>query len=246
MGYWCTLHLFNDQKFYKQVIPKLKGRCENLASECKDFLLLHTIGGMKNLSEFEIQNRVNKISTSINKLSDSMDEPFKKHLEFSKIKDYEQRRLYLNNLTDHYEFCKFFEYYVFKYCTDFFPHISLGKGGISRNFKLNRQSISYSLISELDTWNDFFCGYTTGITNWLNHEEIELLYLDRENLLFDEKRKEKGESIRSLLEIAYHHKLGLIVGVDMNGERLKNLPANKLISAKDWESLNTEGMLLKS
>lgn len=243
MGYWCTLHLFDDEKFYKEVVPKMKGEKGNLEPTCKDFLTLYTIGGMKNLSDSEITNRVAEVVKSIHEISSSMDDSFKKHMEFSKIEDYEKRNLYLGELNGHYEFCKFLEYYIFKCCADFFPHVPLGKGGLSRNFNLDPKSLSSSILSHLDHWNEFFCAGMMGITNWLDQEEVELLHLDKENLTYEENAK--GKSIYNFLEIAYENKLGVVVGIDMRESLLEGLPAHKLVTPESWKKLNTEGMLFK-
>lgn len=243
MGYWCTLHLFDDQIFYKKIVPELKGQKGDLESECEKFLKLYTVGSLNKFSKSEVLKRVDEVTKSIRKISNSLDKSFKINAEYSPIKDYREQQLFIGKLDGHYHFCKFLEYYVFKHCADFFPHIALGKGGLHRNFNLNFKTLAYSIISEIDEWKGFLCHDMMGVTNWLDKEEIELLYLDRENLIFEEETR--GESIYNFLEIAYQNKLGFVVGIDMRENLLEELPKNKLLSSEAWKILNTKGMLFK-
>jgi len=243
MGYWCTLHLFDNQIFYEKVVPELKGQIGNLESECEEFLKLYTVGGLNKYSKPEVLKRVDEVTRSIHEISNSLDKSFKINAEYSQIKDYKEQQLFIGKLNGHSDFCKFFEYYIFKHCADFFPHIALGKGGLNRNFNLNYKTLTYSIISEIDEWKEVLCHDMMGVTNWLSKEEIELLYLDKENLIFEEKTT--GESIYKFLEIAYQNKLGFVVGIDMRENLLEELPGNKLLSLEAWRNLNTEGMLFK-
>lgn len=42
MGHWRTLHLFDDKKFYKDVVPELKGETGDLTQSCLEFLKHYT------------------------------------------------------------------------------------------------------------------------------------------------------------------------------------------------------------
>ena len=88
MGYWCTLHLFDDKKFYKEVLPMLKGEVGNLTNDCVEFLKSYVTGGIAHLSEPDINNFVKQTIKKINTISNSLDETFKTNSEFQKIKDY--------------------------------------------------------------------------------------------------------------------------------------------------------------
>lgn len=245
MGYWCTLHLFNDRKFHEELIPEMRGIKGNIDSVCKDFLECYTVGGVRNYSVTELSKRVSQVTRQINEISNSMDHSFKLHHEFCKINDFDTSMDYLGKMEGHYEFCKFLEYSIFRCCADFYPHIPLGKGGLGRNFDFNKKykSLSFSIVNELDKWNTFFCADMMGITNWLNKEEVELLYLDRENLI--SKENTRGDIIYNLIEIANEYNMGLVVGIDMREDNLERLPSYKLIKAEMWNNLNTQGMLFK-
>ncbi|MFZ0598813.1 MAG: hypothetical protein WAM46_17645, partial [Flavobacterium sp.] len=177
MGYWRTLHLFDDKKFYNEVVPELKGETGDLTPSCLEFLKHYSIGGISHLSNEKLNSLVEQNIQTIISISNSLDETFKIHHEFHKITNYDNQNLFLNSLEGYYEFCKFLEYYLFKTCADFNPHLGLGKGGVSRNFNIHRKTLSYNIIEELDDWNDFLSQDRMGITNWITNEDIQLLFL---------------------------------------------------------------------
>lgn len=243
MGYWCSLHLFDDTKFYRDVVPELKGETGDLSDACEKFLRFHVIGGIAHLQAAEIKKRIDRTIEHISAISCQLDNTFKIHREFHTIKAYDQQKLFLNDLDGYDDFCRFLEYYVFKTCADFFPHIGLGKGGVSRNFDLPVNSLSYSIVAELDGWNDFLSGAGMGITNWISHEDVELLYLDKENLHYTENKRAEG--FLTLLETARDKELGLIAGVDMREDQLELLPGNKLINPVIWEGKAPNGLIFQ-
>ena len=227
MGYWRTLHLFDDKKFYKEVVPELKGETGDLTQSCLEFLKYYTVGGISHLSSEKLNSLVEQNIQRIISISNSLDETFKIHHEFHKITNYDSQNLFLSSLDGHYEFCKFLEYYLFKTCADFNPHLGLGKGGVSRNFNIHIKTLSYNIIEELDDWNCFLSQDSMGITNWITNEDIQLLFLDKENLHFEDN--DLAKAFLTLLDVAHKNKLGFIMGVDMRESELELLSKNKLL-----------------
>lgn len=240
MGYWCSLHLFDDSKFYCEVVPVLKGETGDLTEICLEFLKRYLVGGIERFSEIEKERLVESYVEKFILISKSFDETFKNQDEFIKDISYEERKEFISKLDAHYEFCRFLEYYIFEACADFFPYLGLGKGGVDRRFKIPARTIAESIISELDNWNEFFSAYGNGITNWISREDVEILYLDRENLKFEDN--ELAEGFLTLLEVAYNHNLGFVCGVDMNEENLKSLPQNKLLNKDFWKNQKQTGI----
>ncbi|MFD2939955.1 hypothetical protein [Flavobacterium notoginsengisoli] len=227
MGYWCSLHLFDDKKFYSEVVPELKGETGDLTEACREFLKHYLVGGISRFTEEKINSLIEENIQKIVSISKSLDGTFKIHHEFHEIKDYDAQIRFIGKLEGHYEFCKFLEYYIFKTCADYNPHLGLGKGGVSRNFDIPMKTLSCNIIGELDNWNDFLSQDRMGIANWITHEDVELLYLDKENLHFEDN--ERAETFLELLDIAYKNKLGFIVGIDMRETQLELLYENKLL-----------------
>jgi hypothetical protein len=243
MGYWCTLHLFDHDRFYSETVPELKGQKGDLLPSYMRFLQTHIIGGIKHLSDKETENLALTQLDNIYKISNSFNSEFNHQSPFHTFKNYELELKYLGELNGHYDFCKFFEYYIFEQCADFYPHVPLGKGGIGRNFELKTNSLSYEVISKLDSWNSFFLQDTFGITNWITNEDIEALHLDKNNL---EKINIKiADSILNLVKLAIKNKLGFIAGVDLNIERNELLPQNKLLSSSIWKNKEFANLLFK-
>lgn len=240
MGYWITLHLFDDKKFYKEVVPALKGETGDLTADCLEFLRFHVMGGISHLSQPAVNDLVNQTVENIIAISNSLDQTFKINSSYHSINDHHERNLFLNTINGYYEFCKFFEYYIFKTCSDFFPHLALGKGGVSGNFELSVKTLSYAIIEKLDNWNGFLCARGTGITNWITNEELEYLYLDKEHLHFSDNKR--AEHFLRLLEVAHDLGLGFIIGVDMREDRLELLPGNKVVSPEAWKNINSNGL----
>ncbi|MFP3593428.1 hypothetical protein [Chryseobacterium sp. SIMBA_038] len=243
MGYWCTLHLFDDKKFHKEIVPTLKGETGDLIADCQEFLKSHVIGGTARLSKQELEKLVNKTIKNIVSISNSLDKSFRINTEYQKVQKYDAQLAFFDTLEGYYDFCKFFEYYIFKTCADFFPHLPLGKGGVMRNFDISVKALSDSILGELDNWNDFFCYYGTGITNWMSHEDLQYLYLDKENLKYEDS--ERAKVFLSLLEVAHSNQLGFITGVDMNEDILELLPNNKTVKSETWTLENSSELLWK-
>ncbi|MCR4031190.1 MULTISPECIES: hypothetical protein [Flavobacterium] len=228
MGYWCSLHLFDDKKlFYSEVVPQLRGEVGDLTEATREFLKHYLVGGIARFSEEKLNSLIEENIQKIISVSKSLDETFKIHQEFHGITDYHTQNRFIGSLDGHYEFCQFLEYYIFKTCADYNPHLGLGKGGVSRNFDIPIKTISWNIIGELDNWNDFLSQDRMGISNWITHEDVELLYLDKDNLHFEDSKI--AESFLELLDVAYRNKLGLIMGIDMRESQLELLYKNKLL-----------------
>ncbi|MDR2237835.1 MAG: hypothetical protein LBE92_17060 [Chryseobacterium sp.] len=240
MGYWRSLHLFDDKKFYADVVPTLKGEKGDLTADCLEFLKFHITGSTSRLSQHELEKLVRDIIDNIISISKSFDPTFKINSEYDKIGDRDAQQIFLNGSDEHYDFCKFFEFYVFKTCADFSPLLALGKGGVFRNFDLSVKTFSYSIIEELDDWNHFFHYDRMGITNWLTDEDLQYLYLDKENLKHN--GNEPAKAFLSLLEVAHSNELGMIIGVDMREDRLRLLPGHKTVKPEIWTSENSSGL----
>lgn len=112
-----------------------------------------------------------------------------------------------------------------------------------RQFELSPETLSYSIIGELDDWNPSFHYDGMGITNWLTHEDIQYLYLDKENLNHDDDSL--GEEFLSLLEIAHSNEIGFITGVDMRENILELLPNNKTVKPEIWTLENSSELIWK-
>lgn len=239
MGYWRTVHLFDDQKFYKEVVPALKGEAGDLTKDLLTFFQNYVSGGIRNLSPKETDHLISQTLNRFISISHTLDASFKINKEFENIKTIDGLMSFMNGLDGYYEFCDFFEYYLFQTCSDFFPHVAVRKNRLGMQFDLNVKTLAYSLISELDA-GCFFSGSGMGVESWITNEDVQYLYLDKSNLHFNDNIIAEG--FLTLLEVAHAHQLGMLIGIDIN-ERHSNLPStSKSIKLGSWVNESLIGL----
>ena len=240
MGYINTLHLFNDTEFYRAIVPALKDSENDIREDCLDFLRYHILGGIKRLSDNEIDSLINNQIRITRSIANSFDSTFKIHKEFNLCPNQAEQSNFMRNLQSYDDFCQFVQYMIFKYCSDFYPQLYLGKGSLYSNIQINTRTLSSSIISELDGSLGFFACGQMGITSWINSEEVELLYLDKENLNPNENIR--GIGFLNILEIANQNKLGIIACVDLSDTMISFLPKNKLITNNEITQYDLKGI----
>ncbi|XZF15834.1 hypothetical protein ACTHGU_06835 [Chitinophagaceae bacterium MMS25-I14] len=246
MGYWITVHLFDDTIFYSEVVPTLRGLKGSFASDYSDFLKTYLHGAAAPIANKQFDAYLEKSVRRITEIANEFDESFRVHREYNAIEDNrDQRRDFLNQYDSYYEFGKFFEYYIFKTCADYYPYLPVGKRPISHKLNFNDDALAISFICDFDYWDGIFSADATGILNWAGKEDTALLYLDKHNIKPGRWEYDKyfAETFQQFLDIAHKNNLGLIMGVDMREDVLRRLPGNKLL--KDISKPNTEGIVFK-
>ncbi|TCI84802.1 hypothetical protein [Tenacibaculum sp. M341] len=239
MGYWNTLHLFDDNKFYKELVPVLRGEKGCLQNDFIEFLRLYRTGGITDLSLEELKKKTDTSVSKIIEISNKFNSNFKAH----NLNSDENHSLQNNEF--HYEYSRFFEYYVFKYCADFYPHLPTGKGGLLSELDPKDNSIAFEILENLEDFNSVFLS-DGGIINWIDLEDIEILIMSKDELFsigpYDEEIMDYFENYIKLFEIALSNKLGLIRGRDMIEQSLEKLPKYKLIEKEKWIEYSFEGI----
>jgi hypothetical protein len=242
MGHWTTLHLFSDKIFTEKTVTELKGETGNLREVYRDFLKTHTIGGINRFNEAEIREMLDKAIKTTHLQSKKFDGNFRKHIELDAIKDDEAAINFLHSTDWYYEFSRFFEYYVFYTCADFFPHLPCGKWGI-RNLDAAPNSLANELLTLLNPSRPMFACDFMGIIGWLTSENVELLFCDKDRIRADNSAF--LSAFLNILTIAYDNKLGLLFGCDLREDELETLPQFKLIEKESSAVLNSELFLFK-
>ena len=87
MGYWTTLHLFDEKVFYEKVVPELKGLNGNIKLDYLQFSKSHRTGGIEHFSESELNIFLDNSIINVFNIANSFDKTFKIHSQFHKIKD---------------------------------------------------------------------------------------------------------------------------------------------------------------
>ncbi|MGG8496741.1 hypothetical protein ACQY1Q_10010 [Tenacibaculum sp. TC6] len=240
MGSWNTVHLFDVSKFYNDIIPTLRGEKGSLKNDYIDFLKLSRIGGINDLSDYDLKKLTNESISKIIRISNQFDSIFKIHKIYNNIKPWEEQRKYLNDNEYYYTFNMFFEYSIFKYCADFHPHIYTGKRGLNSVLAPKKNTIANEILDNLENFNTFFCADNTGVGNWINIEDTNILFNCKEDLFskppYDEDDYNYFKKIIKLIEIASSNNLGLIRGIDLRESMLEKLPGNKLIEESYWKN----------
>jgi hypothetical protein len=241
MGYWTTLHLFDDKIFREKTLPLFQDQTGDFRKVYLDFMRSFRLGGIVKLSEQEIQDIIDNAMGTIQMESKKFDKEFRRHIEFER-----DRENYLNKNEGYYDFRYFFEYLVFYTCADFYPHLPCGKYGLASKLDERRNSLASELISTLDRGigTSFFSADCFGINSWITSEEAALLYYDREAITTDDN-DEFLSAFLNLLQVAYDNKLGLLLGVDMRERMLKTLPGYKLITGSAWETMQVDKLLFE-
>lgn len=244
MGAWRTLHLFSDQLFLELTVPQLKERKYDISSIYTKFLKYCRLGGIDHFLPIQLEELVKEEIEKLRFSANQFDDQFRKHIEFDQLPDNKAKDEYLRE-NDWYEFSSFFEYFVFLTCADFYPHLPLGKWGLDSKLEVNQSSIAENVLKKLnyDSYNPFLCYDSMGIEGWISSEDVALLFYDKAQI--HSGNEEFLVAFLNLLGVAYEHKLGLLIGVDMREGFLEKTHKFKLVEKNYWENANMEGFLFK-
>jgi hypothetical protein len=243
MGDWNTLHLFNEDIFYNQTVPLLKGKYGDLEKEYYDFLKYHLIGGIDRLSKSELNILCKKGAEDVIAVASNFDYVFTLHSEFM-IDDQEERKSYLDKHNWFYDFNRFFEYIVFSTCADYFPWYRLGKCGLFTQVPMKNRSIGYEVISKLSMRSEYnlFCCDGSGIISWISSEEAALLKNDYSSVI---EKNEFTTDFEKFLDGVVQNQLGLLAAVNLTENILKQLKSFKLKDEKVWMNIKLDHLFLQ-
>ncbi|MEY4903350.1 MAG: hypothetical protein RLZZ292_1165 [Bacteroidota bacterium] len=222
MGAWHTIHLFDDTRFYSDLLPNIKNIDYDLKA---DFLnrFRHN-----NFSDNELDDIVKHIRLHIEKINKNYD----RNNFYDFEQDYGEQAKYLPKDFTYY-LPRFMEFMLFSYCADFYPHLPTGKHGYS----LHSNSVASSIFDLLNKGGIFITDDYMGIVGWITKEEVELLYHSKNEFYKD------NLGLINLINKAFEHNLGLILGVDMRDEILEKLPSYKFTAENEWNDTNLEGLI---
>ncbi|WP_299625577.1 hypothetical protein [uncultured Tenacibaculum sp.] len=246
MGAWNTMHVFSNEIFYNEVVPKLRGEKGCIKEDFIEFYASHKTGGIIHMSPEELDKEVSLIVKGIHNISNQLDKTFKVHEVFNFIEDWNEQEKYLNAIEFIYDFGKFLEYYIFKYCADFSPYVICGKRGIRTVINYKANSVTEEVLNVLENYDTIFCYDGMGIVNWISNEETALFSMFQEDLIREHLNKEDEEyynEIEQFLKFVVENNLSLIRGQDMREWNLVKLPQYKLISENKWKTLKENEIL---
>ncbi|GAA3517431.1 hypothetical protein GCM10022393_34450 [Aquimarina addita] len=248
MGRWNTLHLFDVKKFYNDITPTLRGEKGCLDKDYVEFLSSYRTGGISKLERYELIKIIDISISKIIEISNQFDLSFTYHKIYNNIRSWDDQRKYLNENQYYYEFNAFFEYYIFKYCSDFSPYIACSKYGLLSNLDPKRNSVGYEILCILENYDNFFCSDGNGIVSWISIEDTEILSNCKEDFFSRYSYKDNDfsylEGFMKFVEVATINELGLIRGQDVREWTLEKLPQFKLVQKGDWNHFKFKEVLI--
>ncbi|TCI90951.1 hypothetical protein [Tenacibaculum sp. M341] len=225
MGAWRTLHFFDHETFIREMSPKLR-----------DLKFLNETFENPYFKRYlkRTNQEKEKVLTNIYNIADSLNDDLKTHPELFTIETAKKQahekydafsskkyRLYeafisKNNLgIEAFEY--FMNYIIFSTYADFIPYFRFGKSLLESFTRATKNSISEELLSRISglDYGSIYERFDDGIMTWLSYEEVELFYLDSENIIPKDKDcMVYVNEFKIFIKYAYDNKLGLIAMKD--------------------------------
>jgi len=258
MGDWNTLHLFNDRYFYKHLVPDFKDKGA-LFKRYMDSLLGKYILWDNSNSEFRTQQLVAfcrqllpdfKRHEKYYEIQRRQKKPTEEYAEFISQQSLDEDHFQKVNADVIEDLNRLLTLIIFTECAAFNPHLILGRRIFTGNVHAKAGSIADDIISNIH-YNELGSPYygnmsnCNGLTNWITNEELQLLWLDRDNLFSPPDGSEEYlKEFLGFIELALLYECGLIAVTNVN-ERVLNMvedPRLKInVDPKDkgWERVIT-------
>ncbi|MCB9230597.1 MAG: hypothetical protein H6581_02995 [Bacteroidia bacterium] len=252
MGDWNTLHHFNDKIFYAEIVPDLKRNGQLLEkyfnSEFGKYIA------------YADDNNADRIAEIIS-FCQFLDKDFKHHKTLFEIqkrtkgKDEDYDSFIVKRNRDEDDFQKangkiiedinnILTLIIFSECAAFNPHLILGRRIFTGNVRAKPDSVAEEVIWNFTNRESGSIFYSSnGLINWVTHDDLQLLWLDKENLQPADRDSEKYFSdFYKFIEIAVENELGVIAGTNMREDILK-LIKSPLTVKVDVKELGLENVI---
>lgn len=257
MGDWNTLHHFDDRKFYSRIVPDFKKDGQLLNQYFNSDLGKYIVYGTDTNNEGRI--------AEILRFCQLLDKDFKTHETLFNI---QTRKKGINEVyadfikklyQDEADFQKanghiiedlnhILTLIIFSECAAFNPHLILGRSIFTGCVSATPKSIAQDIISKFTDKKLGSIFYSSrsncnGFINWVTNEELQLLWLDKENIYSADKDTDKYfADFCKFIEIALDNNLGVISGTNMN-ERILKLIESPLQIKIDIKKLGLESVI---
>ncbi len=250
MGDWNTLHLFDFDKFKTKIVPQLSN-IEYLeqATNNQTFKSFRRFPNKKEL--LQVVDCVNQFDIDFRKHPNMYDKNiytrkenetnYQVELRVNKHEENYQRQL-INEIDI---LSIIIQIKCFEHCAFYNPHFILGRRIFSSALDFKSNSIAEEICHKIIDQELMFynCGVNQ-IINWISNEELQLLYLDIENIL--PKKPEDEDYIKgfkTFVDIAYKNKLGFITLSNINEDVIKMIKNNQSVSIDPVLIQNSQGLI---
>lgn len=235
MGDWRTLHLFDSDKYKKEIVPRVKNTSEFLSSVLDKELSTYLLGFSQSQQEI-----IDEIIAFIAELeSDLMFHPSLRQAQQKSIKQQHfevLKRQYLgqdNFIETHINSIEFLESIltetIFSTVANFNPHLILGKRIFESFVTATKDSVAEELIYPITESEpgSVLNLIDNGIINWLDKEEVERMADDLENVFSTQSKLSHAtryvKEFKVFVQLAYASNLGLISLRNPREEKLSKL-----------------------
>lgn len=256
MGDWNTLHIFNDRHFYERLVPDFKDKGE-LFKRHMDSLLGKYILWDNSNSEARTQQLVTfsreltpdfKVHEKYYQIQGRKKKPTEVYAEFisKRVQDDDDfRHIHADVIEDLNQLLTLI---IFTECASFNPHLVLGHRIFTGNVEAKAGSIADNIITKI-TYNELGSPYygnwsnCNGLINWITNEDLQLLWLDRDNLQIPADGSETYlQEFLAFTELALQHECGFISVTNVNERTLTMIENPKLKinvdpKEKGWKSV---------
>jgi hypothetical protein len=224
MGAWVTLHVFDPEKFQKELVPLLKGQKGSLEANYQRYLLTC----LRHESKLEI-GQIIEISRQFD---DTMS-------HFSGYAGKTNSEEFWEFFDWHYEYARFFTVMIFTHCADLYPYFRTGKVGmVGRMSYKKAPSLAENVLWRLYDYKHF-SPHGMGITGWLTQEEMEFLLLDLDNIYGDDNFEMRDEFEAFVKKLAAQ-KLSILQTIDVHHTDLAKILPCTHISNLPWKDQTWE------
>jgi hypothetical protein len=248
MGQWNTLHLFDEDKFYKKVVDSFKNDSNFLKGYFNNELGPFLIEAPETFRDERIEE--------IMKISKRMSEDFKNYPELIKYRKEPSwnQRFFSQELED---MRKLLFIIVFSNCALSFPYFKLGYRLMTSYIGFEGENTDIEKLVHKIKFNveegGIFPG-EMGIRNWLSRNEVVAILENydniKPNLSSIEARSHNNfakiyvDEFKEFLKVAKDNGLGLISCLDADIESFKKIkPVGERIN---WERYNLNENLIKN
>lgn len=258
MGDWNTLHIFDDRQFYERLVPDFKDKGELFKSHMDSLLGKYILWDNSN-SQARTQQMV--------ELCRQLLPDFKHHEKYYEIQcrkkmlteSYADFIFKQNQDETHFQHANagviediniLLTLIIFSECASFNPHLILGRRIFTGNVDAKAGSVADGVISKISQAGSGTIYYgnrsnCNGLTNWVTNEELELLWLDRDNLYVPpDGSKEYLQEFLEFAELALQYECGFISVTNVNERTLTMIENPRLKievdpKQKGWKSIIT-------
>lgn len=220
MGAWITLHVFDPEKFQNELVPLIKGQKGSLEADYQRYLLTC----LRHQSSLDI-GQIIEISRQFD---DTMS-------HFSGYVGKTNSEGFWDVFDWHYEYARFFTVMMFTYCADLYPYFRTGKHSIATRISYRQsQSLAENILWKLYD-HRHFSPHSSGISGWLNCEELDLLIMDFDKIDssdFPDMHNDVGLFIQKLAT----QNLSILQTMDVDQSGLAKILPTTQISKIQWET----------